>query len=105
MAGVTKEQVYAALKEVNDPELPISLVDLGLIYGVEVDNGNVDITMTLTASGCPAIDMIKEDILEKLAGIKGVDAVNIEVVWSPAWTKEMLTDDGVYALKALGIAV
>ena len=105
MAGVTKEQVYAALKEVNDPELPISLVDLGLIYGVEVDNGNVDITMTLTASGCPAIDMIKEDILEKLAGTKGVDSVNIEVVWSPAWTKEMLTDDGVYALKALGIAV
>ena len=104
MAGVTKEQVYAALKEVNDPELPISLVDLGLIYGVEVDNGNVDITMTLTASGCPAIDMIKEDILEKLAGTKGVDSVNIEVVWSPAWTKEMLTDDGVYALKALGIA-
>ena len=105
MAGVTKEQVYAALKEVNDPELPISLVDLGLIYGVEVDNGNVDITMTLTASGCPEIDMIKEDILEKLAGTKGVDSVNIEVVWSPAWTKEMLTDDGVYALKALGIAV
>ena len=105
MAGVTKEQVYSALKEVNDPELPISLVDLGLIYGVEVDNGNVDITMTLTASGCPAIDMIKEDILEKLAGTKGVDSVNIEVVWSPAWTKEMLTDDGVYALKALGIAV
>lgn len=105
MAGVTKEQVYAALKEVNDPELPISLVDLGLIYGVEVDNGNVDITMTLTASGCPAIDMIKGDILEKLAGTKGVDSVNIEVVWSPAWTKEMLTDDGVYALKALGIAV
>ncbi|MCH8288585.1 MAG: metal-sulfur cluster assembly factor [Candidatus Marinimicrobia bacterium] len=105
LAGVTKEQVYAALKEVNDPELPISLVDLGLIYGVEVDNGNVDITMTLTASGCPAIDMIKEDILEKLAGTKGVDSVNIEVVWSPAWTKEMLTDDGVYALKALGIAV
>ena len=105
MAGVTKEQVYAALKEVNDPELPISLVDLGLIYGVEVDNGNVDITMTLTASGCPAIDMIKGDILEKLAGTKGVDSVNIEVVWSPAWTKEMLTDDGIYALKALGIAV
>ncbi len=105
MAGVTEEQVYAALKEVNDPELPISLVDLGLIYGVEVDNGNVDITMTLTASGCPAIDMIKEDIIEKLAGTKGVDSVNIEVVWSPAWTKEMLTDDGVYALKALGIAV
>ncbi len=105
MAGVTKEKIFAALKEVNDPELPISLVDLGLIYGVEVDNGIVDITMTLTASGCPAIDMIKEDILEKLAGTEGVDAVNIEVVWSPAWTKEMLTDDGVYALKALGIAV
>ena len=105
MAGVTKEQVYAALKEVNDPELPISLVELGLIYGVEVDNGNVDIRMTMTATGCPAIDFIKEDILEKLNGLKGVTSVDIEVVWSPAWTKEMLTDDGVYALKALGIAV
>ena len=105
MAGVTQEKIFAALKEVNDPELPISLVDLGLIYGVEVDNGNVDIRMTMTATGCPAIDFIKEDILEKLNQIKGVTSVDIEVVWSPAWTKEMLTDDGVYALKALGIAV
>ena len=105
MAGLTKEKIFAALKEVNDPELPISLVDMGMIYGVEVDKGDVYIRMTMTATGCPAIDFIKEDILEKLESIDGVSSVDIEVVWSPAWTKEMLSADGVYALKALGIAV
>jgi len=105
MAFVTKENIYTALKEVNDPELPISLVDMGMIYGVEVNDGRVKIIMTFTASGCPAVDMIKEDIREKLEELKGVKSVNIEVVWSPPWTKEMLTDDGIYALKTLGIAV
>ncbi len=89
----------------NDPELPISLVDMGMIYGVEVNDGRVNIIMTFTASGCPAVEMIKEDIREKLEELKGVKSVNIEVVWSPPWTKERLTDDGIYALKALGIAV
>ena len=105
MAFVTKENIFAALKEVNDPELPISLVDMGMIYGVEVEDGNVNVIMTFTASGCPAVDMIKEDIREKLEELKGVRSVNIEVVWSPPWTKERLTDDGIYALKTLGIAV
>ena len=105
MAVITKEKIFAALKEVNDPELPISLVDMGMIYGVEVENGNVNIIMTFTASGCPAVDMIKEDITEKLEEIDGVKSINIEVVWSPPWTKERLTDDGIYALKTLGIAI
>ena len=105
MAFVTKEKIFTALKEVNDPELPISLVDMGMIYGVEVNDGRVNIIMTFTASGCPAVDMIKEDIREKLEELKGVKSVNIEVVWSPPWTKERLTDDGRYALKTLGIAV
>jgi len=105
LAGITKESVFSALKEVNDPELPISLVDMGMIYGVEVDGGDVNIRMTMTATGCPAIDFIKEDVMEKLNELEGIGSVNIEVVWSPAWTKEMLTEDGVYALKALGIAV
>ena len=105
MAFLTKETILSALKEVNDPELPISLVDMGMIYGVEIDGGDVNIRMTMTATGCPAIDFIKEDILEKLESVNGVSSVEIEVVWSPAWTKEMLSEDGVYALKALGIAV
>jgi len=105
MAVITKEKIFAALKEVNDPELPISLVDMGMIYGVEVEDGNVNIIMTFTASGCPAVDMIKEDITEKLEEIDGVKSINIEVVWSPPWTKERLTDDGIYALKTLGIAI
>ena len=105
MALLTKETILSALKEVNDPKLPISLIDMGMIYGVEVDGGDVIITMTMTATGCPAIDFIKEDIMEKLEGINGVKSVDIEVVWSPVWTKDMLTEDGVYALKALGIAV
>ena len=105
MAVITKENILSALKEVNDPELPISLVDMGMIYGVEIDDGNVNVIMTFTASGCPAVDMIKEDITEKLEEIHGVKSINIEVVWSPPWTKERLTDDGIYALRTLGIAV
>ncbi len=105
MALLTKETILSALKEVNDPELPISLVDMGMIYGVEVDGGDVNITMTMTATGCPAIDFIKEDIVKKLETVNGVKSIDIEVVWFPAWTKEMLSEDGVYALKALGIAV
>ncbi len=105
MAIVTEKNIFAALKNVNDPELPISLVDMGMIYGVEVEDGNVNILMTFTASGCPAVDMIKEDIVEELEKLNGVRSINIEVVWSPPWTKERLTDDGIYALKTLGIAV
>ena len=105
MAFVTEEKIFLALKNVNDPELPISLVDMGMIYGVEVENGKVNITMTFTASGCPAVDMIREDIVEELEKLNGVESINIEVVWSPPWTKERLTDDGIYALKSLGIAV
>lgn len=105
MAIVTEEKIFTALKNVNDPELPISLVDLGMIYGVEVEDGNVNVIMTFTASGCPAVDMIKEDIVEELEKLSGVKTINIEVVWSPPWTKERLTEDGIYALKTLGIAV
>ena len=105
MAILTEENIFAALKNVNDPELPISLVDMGMIYGVEVENGKVNIIMTFTASGCPAVDMIKDDITEELDKLNGVKSINIEVVWSPPWTKERLTDDGIYALKTLGIAV
>ncbi len=105
MAFVTEESIFLALKKVNDPELPISLVDMGMIYGVEVENGKVNIIMTFTASGCPAVDMIMEDIVEELEKLNGVKSINIEVVWSPPWTKERLTDDGIYALKSLGIAV
>lgn len=105
MAVITKENIFAALKKVNDPELPISLVDMGMIYGVEVEDGNVNVIMTFTASGCPAVDMIKGDIIDELEKLKGVKSIDIEVVWSPPWTKERLTDDGIYALKALGIAV
>ncbi|MCH8929013.1 MAG: metal-sulfur cluster assembly factor [Candidatus Marinimicrobia bacterium] len=105
MAFITKENIFAALKKVNDPELPISLVDMGMIYGVEVEDGNVNVIMTFTASGCPAVDMIKGDIIDELEKLKGVKSIDIEVVWSPPWTKERLTDDGIYALKALGIAV
>jgi len=87
-------RVWAALAEINDPEMPVNLVDLGLIYGLEVGEGTVRLRLTFTAMGCPASDMIVGDIRERLLAEPGIGAVVIDVVW-----------DGREALQAWGLAV
>ncbi|MEM3892683.1 MAG: iron-sulfur cluster assembly protein, partial [Thermofilum sp.] len=86
MAGVREEEVINALREVYDPELPFNVVDLGLVYGVEVNGSKVKVRMTLTAIGCPLasylIDMVEEVIKEK---VPGVEEVEIELVFDPPW--------------------
>ena len=83
----TKEQVLEALKVVYDPEIPVNIVDLGLVYDVEVhENGVVDVTMTLTAIGCPAQDVVKADAEMAVMRLPGVQGVNVEFVWTPPWT-------------------
>ncbi|MFN4232113.1 metal-sulfur cluster assembly factor, partial [Thermus sp.] len=80
----TKEQVLEALKVVYDPEIPVNIVDLGLVYDVEIhENGVVDVTMTLTAIGCPAQDMVKADAEMAVMRLPGVQGVNVEFVWTP----------------------
>ena len=89
---VTNEQVYEVLRNCYDPELPVNLVDLGLIYDVKVDNDNVNVVMTLTARGCPAHSFISEQVREQVAKIDGVKSANVLVVWDPPWNISRLSD-------------
>ena len=105
-AGSTLEtRVWAALAEINDPEMPVNLVDLGLIYGIEVLKGTVRLRLTFTAMGCPATDMIVSDIRERLLAEPGVESVAIDIVWDPPWSSARLTPDGREALLAWGLSV
>ena len=102
---VTENQVWQALKEVNDPEYPLSIVDLGMIYKVEVLQAKVAIEMTFTAMGCPAMDMILLDVDEEVRKISGVKNVDIEIVWSPPWTRNKITPAGREILQYYGVGV
>jgi len=99
------ERLWAALTEVQDPEMPVNLVDLGVIYGIAETDGVVDVDLTFTAMGCPASDFILEDVRERLLREDGVREVRINVVWNPPWTAARLTQDGRDALEAWGLAV
>ena len=98
-------RVWAALREIDDPEMPINLVDLGLVYGVKVGEGRASVRLTFTAMGCPATDMIMGDIRSRLLREPGIDEVVIEVVWDPPWSSSRLSDDGRQTLQAWGLAV
>ena len=92
---VTKEQVLEALKEVYDPEIPVNVVDLGLVYGVEVDDdGDVEVQMTLTFAGCGMGPYIAQQAEWRIAEMDGVEDVNVEMVYDPPWTPDMVTEDG-----------
>ena len=98
----TEEEVRDALREVLDPEYPISLVDLGLIRGIEVDGSKAYIKLTYTCMGCPAMDMIQDDVRERLLEMDGIDEVEIEVVW-PTWSRKDITPLGRRRLKDVGV--
>jgi len=104
-AGPLEERIWSALAEINDPEMPVNLVDLGLIYGVTVDGGRVRVRLTFTAMGCPASDMILGDIRERLLAEPGIEELRLEVVWDPPWTSARLSDDGREALRAWGLSI
>ena len=97
--------VWERLYEVEDPEMPISVVDLGLIYGVTVEGSHATVTMTLTYTGCPARDYLREDVRRAAEGADGVDTADVELVWSPEWNVEMVTDDGKADLREFGVSV
>jgi metal-sulfur cluster biosynthetic enzyme len=98
-------RLWAALSEVQDPEMPINLVDLGVIYGIDEHDGVVEVDLTFTAMGCPASDFILEDIRERLLREEGVREVRVKVVWDPPWTSARMTQAGRDALEAWGLAV
>jgi phenylacetate-CoA oxygenase PaaJ subunit len=98
------EAYWRALKDVLDPELPISVVDMGLIYDIEVMGGTLRVTMTFTATACPCMSLIQMDIRDRLMAEPEVSEVVIEVVWDPPWTRAMLTDEGKVKLRRYGVA-
>ncbi len=99
------EKLWAALAEVQDPEMPINLVDLGVIYRIAEQDGLVEVDLTFTAMGCPASDFILEDVRERLMREDGVREVRINVVWNPPWTVARVTEAGRDALESWGLAV
>jgi metal-sulfur cluster biosynthetic enzyme len=91
---VTEEQVYAALKKCMDPEIPVNVVDLGLIYGVKVAGGkDVDIKMTMTTRGCPLHDTLVSDVKRYLGKVNGIGNINVDIVWDPPWSLEKMNQD------------
>lgn len=88
---VNKEEILNALRKVYDPEIPFSIVDLGLIYDIQIKDGNVHIKMTLTAPGCPMHKVIGEWVKEAVKQIKGVKDVTVEFVWDPPWTPDRMS--------------
>lgn len=90
----TEEAIVAMLKTVYDPEIPVNVYDLGLIYNVEIDNEkNVRIDMTLTAPNCPAADFILEDVRMKVESVDGVSNVEVNLVFEPEWDKDMMSEE------------
>jgi metal-sulfur cluster biosynthetic enzyme len=94
----TKEEVTDALRQVEDPELGMDIVDLGLLYDVEVNGPRVTITHSLTSMGCPAGPMIQEDIDRVAREVPGVEDVAIELTWDPPWTPDRMSDDAKFIL-------
>lgn len=97
--------VWACLNEVLDPEIPISLVELGLIYGVELEGGVVCVRLTFTATACPCMEFIREDIRDRLHQESWIEDLRIEEVWDPPWTNECITELGRQKLRKLGVGV
>jgi metal-sulfur cluster biosynthetic enzyme len=104
---VTQEEVYSALKQCYDPEIPVNIVDLGLIYEVRIKpaaagatGDDIEVEMTLTAQGCPSSGQITGDVQRRLQSMSGVASASVEIVWYPQWTPERLSAD---ARKQLGI--
>jgi len=99
------DRLWAALAEVQDPEMPINLVDLGVIYRIAENDGLVEVDLTFTAMGCPASDFILDDVRERLLREDGVREVRVNVVWNPPWTVARVTEAGRDALESWGLAV
>jgi metal-sulfur cluster biosynthetic enzyme len=94
----TKDEVIEALRSVEDPELGMDIVDLGLLYDVEVEGPKVRVIHSLTSMGCPAGPMIQEDIQNVASSLEGVEQVEIELTWDPPWTPERMSDDAKFIL-------
>lgn len=96
--------LWDALRDVMDPEIPISVVDMGLIVDLAQHDGIVEIKLTFTAMGCPAMDFIMDDIRSRLLQEPGVREVHIDIVWDPVWTRARLSEEGIDIMRTWGIS-
>lgn len=104
-ASARIEDLWRALEEVMDPEIPVSLVDLGLIYDIRAADGAAEVDLTFTATACPCMAFIRQDIEERLLQEEGVDAVRINEVWNPPWTKARITERGREQMRKMGVSI
>ena len=103
MSTVNVEDVRSSLKQCMDPEVPLSIVDMGLIYGIaDNENNDVDIKMTMTTQGCPLHETMVDDVKRYTKKVSGVNNVNVEIVWDPPWTMDKMSDDAKAMMKNMG---
>jgi len=103
MSSVTQEAVRNSLKQCMDPEVPLNIVDMGLIYGIDVTPSNdVNIKMTMTTQGCPLHDTLVQDVTRFAKKVPGVNNVKVDVVWDPPWSMEKMSDEAKQILKDMG---
>ena len=101
-----REKILEALKVVRDPEIPVNVVDLGLVYDVSIDDdGQVGVEMTLTSMGCPVQDLIQTDAELAVMKVDGVNSVSVEFVWSPPWSPQKMTEDGKKQMRMFGFNI
>jgi len=108
MPAIDIDAVREALREVYDPEIPVNVVDLGLIYRIDQDDdepGRLDIDMTLTAMGCPIADQILQTVTNAAESVEGVDHADVSLVFEPPWTPSLATESGKGQLRSIGISV
>ena len=94
----TRDEVFEALRQVEDPELGMDIVDLGLLYDAEIEGSKVKVIHSLTSMGCPAGPMIQDDIRSVVSSLPDVDDVEIELTWDPPWTPDRMSDDAKFIL-------
>ena len=87
-----KEKVIAEIKKIYDPEIPVNIYELGLIYDVSVKNKNVKVKMTLTTPNCPVAESLPKEVKDSIIAIKGVEKVDLDLVWEPQWDKSMMSE-------------
>ena len=103
MSAVTSESVENSLKQCMDPEVPLNIVEMGLIYGIDVkENNDVDIKMTMTTQGCPLHETLVQDVTRYAKKVPGVNNVNVEIVWDPPWSMDKMTDEAKAKIKNMG---
>ncbi|MEF8825343.1 MAG: iron-sulfur cluster assembly protein [Halapricum sp.] len=102
---VERDAVVEALQTVHDPEIPVNVYDLGLVYDIEIENGTVAVEMTLTSPTCPIAGQIVAKAEQTVESVDGVESADVELIWEPPWSPEKATDAGKTQLQSYGISV